>query len=233
MRAMYSIAAIGLSIVCISANAQSPDFSGIYEGARQINEPDVYPFTAVGERAHAAYDPLENDPRQEDDCAPETIPSVLWAGTLNTMRIYSEGEDLKMHLEHGGTVRTIQIGADAPGADQQPTHLGISVAEWDDGVLAIETTHLTGGVIFTNRGFPVSPEARVSERWWRDPGEQNLQMELVLNDPVNYTEPVTISREWLWAPDEQVLPWNCVSLGPRDAEPDIDELRRLLSDPQG
>ena len=184
MRAMYSIAAVGISIASITASAQSPDFSGIYEGARQISEPDVYPFTAEGERAHAAYDPLENDPRQEDDCAPETIPSVLWAGTLNTMRIYSEGEDLKMHLEHGGTVRTIQIGNPGPGANQTNTELGFSVAEWDDGVLAIETTHLTGGVIFTNRGFPVSAEARVSERWWREPGEQNLQMELVLDDPV-------------------------------------------------
>ena len=56
-------------------------------------------------------------------------------------------------------------------------------------------------------------------------------MELVLNDPVNYTEPVTLSREWLWAPNEQVIPWNCVSLGPRDEEPDIEALRRLLSEP--
>ena len=231
MRATHSVAAVGLSLACIAASAQSPDFSGIYEGARQIDEPEVYPFTAEGERAHLAYDPLENDPRQEDDCAPETIPSVLWAGTLNTMRIYSDGEDLKMHLEHGGTVRTIQIGKGVPAASQSHTDLGISVAEWDDRTLAIETTHLTGGVIFTNRGFPVSAEARVYERWWREPGEQNLQMELTLEDSLNYTEPVTISREWLWAPEEQVLPWNCVSLGPRDAEPDIDALRRLLGDP--
>lgn len=231
MRSMRSMAALGLSIAFHTAGAQAPDFSGIYEGARFIAEPATYPFTAGGERAHAAYDPLENDPRQEDDCAPESIPSVLWAGTLNTMRIYSEGEDLKMHLEHGGTVRTIELDATRVRADRAHTELGYSVGEWNDGVLTVETTHLSGGVIFTNRGFPVSAEARVTERWWREPGGQNLQMELVLDDPVNYTEPVTISREWLWAPNEQVIPWNCVSLGPRDAEPDIDALRELLSDP--
>ena len=231
MRSTHSIAAVGLVLAFQAASAQVPDLSGIYEGARLINEPEIYPFTADGERAHGAYDPLENDPRQEDDCAPESIPSVLWAGTLNTMRIYSEDEDLKMHLEHGGTIRTIQIGAAPPGADQPHTELGFSVGEWDDGVLTIETTHLNGGVIFTNRGFPVSAEARVTERWWREPGEQNLQMELVLEDPVNYTESVKLSREWLWAPNEQVIPWNCVSLGPRDSEPDIDALRRLLNDP--
>ena len=86
-----------------------PDFSGIYEGAPTIIEPDVYPLTAEGERAHGVYDPLIGDPRQTDDCAPESMPAILWAGTLNTMRIYLEGDTIAMHLEHGGTVRSIHM----------------------------------------------------------------------------------------------------------------------------
>ena len=53
-------------------------------------------------------------------------------------------------------------------------------------------------------------------------------MELVIEDPVNYTEPFQIGREWIWSPDEQAIPWNCVSLGDWDREPDFDELRRIL-----
>ncbi len=38
--------------------ASDRDFSGIYAGAQTIIEPDVYPFTVEGERAHRDYDPL-------------------------------------------------------------------------------------------------------------------------------------------------------------------------------
>ena len=208
--------------------ASGPDFSGIYEGAPTIIEPDVYPFTAEGERAHGEYDPLIGDPRQVDDCAPESMPAILWAGTLNTMRIYLEGDTIAMHLEHGGTVCAIHMVGAEPSANQPHTELGYSMGHWTGDVLTVETTHLAGGVVFTSRGYPVSPEAQITERYWREAGK-NLQMELLIDDPVNYLQTVKLGREWLWAPDEQVLPWNCISLGPRDAEPDIDELRRLLN----
>ncbi len=208
--------------------ASDRDFSGIYAGAQTIIEPDVYPFTAEGERAHRVYDPLTGDPRQVDDCAPESMPAILWAGTLNTMEISLADETIVMHLEHGGTVRSIHLAGARPSADQPHTELGYSMGNWSGGVLTVETTHLAGGVVFTSRGYPVSPQARLTERYWREAGK-NLQMELLIDDPVNYLQPVKLAREWLWSPEEQVLPWNCISLGPRDAEPDIDELRRLLN----
>jgi len=208
--------------------ASDPDFSGIYAGAPTIVEPDVYPFTAEGERAHNVYDPLTGDPRQVDDCAPESMPAILWAGTLNTMRIYLEGDTIVMHLEHGGTIRSIHMVGTGPSANQPHTELGYSMGQWTEGVLTVETTHLAGGVVFTSRGYPVSSQARLTERYWRETGK-SLQMELLIDDPVNYLQPVKLAREWLWSPQEQVLPWNCISLGPRDVEPDIDELRRLLN----
>ena len=39
---------------------------------------------------------------------------------------------------------------------------------------------------------------------------------------------MTLGRAWVWAPHEHLQPWNCVSLGPRDAEPDLDELAEML-----
>ena len=221
----------------ITVRAQAPntlaveseaDFSGIYAGASTIIEPDIYPFTAEGARAHGAYDPLIGDPRQVDDCAPESMPAILWAGTLNTMQIAVEDDTIVMRLEHGGTVRSIHMGGARPATDQPHTELGYSMGHWAGDVLTVETTQLAGGVVFTSRGYPVSPEARITERYWREAGK-NLQMELLIDDPVNYVRPVKLGREWIWSPDEQVLSWNCISLGPRDAEPDFDELRRLLN----
>jgi len=237
MRALLFFVTIIGVVSQLTAHAQAPatqaaepdtDFSGIYAGASTIIEPDVYPFTVEGERAHDAYDPLIGDPRQVDDCAPESMPAILWAGTLNTMRIYLEGDTIAIHLEHGGTVRSIHMDGSRPSPDQAHTELGYSMGHWMGGMLTVETTHLTGGVGFTSRGYPVSADARITERYWREAGK-NLHMELVIDDPVNYLQPVQLGREWIWSPDEQVLPWDCISLGPRDAEPDIDELRRLLN----
>ena len=132
-----------------------------------------------------------------------------------------------MRLEHGGTVRSIHMDGATPPADQPHIELGYSMGHWAGDVLTIETTHLAGGVVFTSRGYPVSRDARITERYWREAGK-NLQMELLLDDPVNYMQPVKLGREWIWSPDEQIIPWNCISLGPRDSEPDIDALRRLL-----
>ena len=70
----------------------------------------------------------------------------------------------------------------------------------------------------------------MTERYWRNLGENDLQMELVVDDPVNYSEPVTLTRVFVWSAEEQVRPWECISLGPRFSEPDIDELARMLEE---
>ena len=75
----------------------------------------------------------------------------------------------------------------------------------------------------------MSENAFVVERYWREPGENDLQMEVTVEDPANYAQPVTIGREWVFSPDAPKHPWDCVSLGPRHTDDlDIDELRRRL-----
>lgn len=235
---------IGVGAICLSmaalygssynsAAAQSiaspPDFSGIYIGSRTILEPDTYPFTTQGRLAHESFDPLTQDPRQADDCAPESVPAVIWAGTVSNMMLTEHEGQIEIYYEHGGTTRWIQMDGAPTPADQPHTPLGYSVGHWDSSALVIETTHLNSGAMFNSDGYPYSRDARITERYWREEG-QNLQMELIVYDSANYTEPVHFGREWIWSPDEEVLPWNCVSLGPKDGEPDIDALRELLND---
>jgi len=214
----------------IQASGIKGDFAGFYIGAsRPFIEPGVYPFTPEGERAHSDYDPLTGDPRQYDDCAGESIPAVLWAGTVSNMQVIQEADDvIELHYEHGGAERTIHMGGTAPAADEPHTNLGYSVGRWEGDALVIETTNLNAGVVFTNRGYPLSPQSRIVERYTRD-AENDLHMEMTIEDLVNYTEPFKLGREWIWSPDDQIIPWNCVSLGGRDGEQDIDEIRRILN----
>lgn len=240
MRMLVFVAAtIGIvGHVAVRAQAQGTqasgtkgNFSGFYIGAsRPFIEPEVYPFTPEGERGHDAYDPLTGDPRQYDDCAGESIPAVLWAGTVSNMQIIQEADDvIELHYEHGGAERTVYMDRAEPGADEPHTRLGYSVGRWEGDTLVIVTTHLESGVIFTNRGYPLSAQTRLTERYTRD-AENDLHMELTIEDPVNYTEPVELGREWIWSPNDQIIPWNCVSLGDRDGEQDIDEIKRILNE---
>jgi hypothetical protein len=212
-----------------AARASESDFSGVYIGARTIGEPADYAFTVAGQRAHAAYDPLVGDERQTRDCARESLPALLLADVVKTMQFVQEDGGVVMRFERDDAARTIHMDGARPSESQPHTELGYSLGRWLEGTLTIETTHLSGGFMFVDRGYPFSAEARVTERYTREPGQKDLRMELVIDDPDYYREPVRLEREWIWSPDEQVHPWNCVSLGPRGSEPvDIDEIRRRL-----
>ena len=87
---------------------------------------------------------------------------------------------------------------------------------------------MLGGVIVNDIGQPISPDARLTERYWREPGENDLQVEIMVDDPVNYVEPLRLRRMWGSAPGETILPWGCFSLDPSEEEMDLDDLSRLL-----
>lgn len=240
MRALLCSAAVVGGLVSCAAGAQQPspgaaggemDFSGIYVGARAVVEPAEFAFTPAGQRAFDGYDRLE-DLRRTDDCAPESLTAILLSGLIATMEIAQEDAGIGIQLERGDTSRSIDLEGAPPSADQRNTRLGYSLGRWDGTELAVETTRMTAGLMLQNRGYPISDEARIAERYWRNPGERNLQMELLVEDPVNYMQPLTFAREWVWTPDEEVRTWGCIPLGTRDSEPvDIDALRRRLEEP--
>ena len=234
----FASAVVGLASY-LTANAQGTagsgaDFFGLYaqpvlHGRRPMTpdtEPDAIPYTAEGQRAFDAYDP-ELNPRNFDDCATDPMPRVLW--TPDPMEIREEHGKLVFHYERGGIVRAIVMDGTPPAANQPNTRLGYSVGRWEGDVLIIETTQMSGGVLSGN-ARPLSPDGRVTERYWREPGSNDLQMELEIDDPVNYTDAFKVGRGFIWAPHEEIRPWVCVSLGPDDAPPDLDELTRMLEE---
>ena len=228
-RRRWLVGVLGCALGAV-ANAQAPDFSGRYVGELRIVEPAEYALTERGRDAYDNYDPDYGDPRQWDDCEPEGIPAILLTpgvATVDLLRV--DGSTFEMRYERDDAVRVIHMDGPGPPPDLAHTALGYSRGRWEGDVFVIETTHLTGGVIIAQTSYPMSRDARVEERYRREPGENDLRMAVTVEDPVNYRQPVTIGRAWVWSPDAPKHPWNCVSLGPRHTdELDIDELRRRL-----
>jgi len=207
------------------------DLSGVYAPAPFVARPEVFlpdeiPFTEAGRRSFDAFDPLVDNPRLKDDCAPETMPGVLWLGAPMAIEQYLDRVVLR--FERGGVVRDVPFGQASALPDVANSELGVSAAHWDGDALVIETARLVGGRVINNQGFPLSNEATLTERYWRESGEMDLRLEVLVTDPVNYAEPFTIGRVWVWAPNEQLRDWECVDLGSRETDIDIEELARQL-----
>lgn len=213
----------------------APDFSGIYVavwiGAVEIiTGPDVYPMTDTARQVYEAFDPFVSDPRRVNDCAPEKMPTLLW--TANPIEIDVHDDRIDIRFEEGGSSRVIWLHAALPPADQLYTAVGYSVGRWEDGALVVETTHMDSPTIVNDLGHPLSRNAVLTERYWKEPGEATLRLEFEIDDPANYTETLSFSRIWEPSQTEQVQPWECVSLGTRDDSepPDFDELTRMLEE---
>ena len=218
---------------CLRANAQGADFSGVYVSV-YVGSPDMailpetVPFTAEGERAFSDFDPAVDDPRVGNDCAPRRMPALLWSA--DPVEFSHAPGSTVIRFEVLEIVRNIVMDGELPGADEPHTILGHSVGHWDGDELIVETSHMLGGVVINDRGHPISPDARLTERYWREPGESDLQVEVLVDDPVNYVEPLRLRRVWTFAPNEEIRPWNCFSLEMSDGETDVDDLARMLEE---
>jgi hypothetical protein len=215
-----------------TAFAQTLYFYGRYVGVLTIEEPTEYFLTELGQNSYDNYDPNYGDPRQWDDCAPEGIPALLLTPGVATVDLLEVDDgNIEMRYERDDAIRTVHMNTARSAEGQSDSVLGYSHGYWADNVLTIETTNLTGGVVIAQTSYPLSADAHVTERYWREPGENDLKMEVVVDDPLNYSEPVRIGRTWVWSPDAPLLPWACVGLGQRyNDELDISELRRLLEE---
>ncbi len=214
--------------------SESPvDIFGIYAaplfdgGVPPLHEPEVIPFTEEGRRVSEAYDPGRDDLGMVDDCAPDPVPSVIWSGP--PIEILEEPGRIVVRYERANVVRSIDMTGTPPPADQAHTSVGYSVGRWEGDVLVVETTHMSGGTI-SDGDRPLSLDGRITERYSRAPGSNDLHVDVEIDDPAYYTETFTMARDWVWSPDEELQDWGCVDFGDKETPPDIDEFVRMLEE---
>lgn len=224
----------GLPILGTAQTMESPvDIFGVYAaplfdgGVPPLHEPDVIPFTEEGRRIAEAYNPGRDDPGMIDDCLPDPVPPVVWSGP--PIEIREEPGRIVIRYERANVVRSIDMTGTPPAADQPHSSVGYSVGRWEGDVLVVETTHMSGGAI-SEGDRPLSLDGRITERYSPALGERGLHLDVEIDDPIYYTETFTMSRDYVWAPDEQLQDWGCVDFGDKDTPPDIDEFVRMLEE---
>lgn len=112
--------------------------------------------------------------------------------------VQSPDELTIVHMEDH-LVRRIPIGGPRE-AQPAPTLAGTSRGHWEGNTLVVETRAFRDGGWLDEYGDPSSERLMLLERYTKQPNG-SLRIEATLNDPVYYSEPIRIVRNWAWAPD--------------------------------
>jgi len=163
-----------------------------------------YPMTDVAIAGWQNYDRANDNPTR--NCSPKGMPTIM--EQPYPMEFAEDGENIVLRIEEYDTLRTIHMNADTPPNNIADSLLGYSVGHWEGGDLVVTTTNLSWP-FFNQLGVPQSQESRLTERFSPTEDGSRLYYTLTVNDPVNFTEPVTLQKYWLYLPDQRVMPFEC------------------------
>jgi hypothetical protein len=162
-----------------------------------------YPLTPAGRAGLAKWNPRDNALLK---CGTKGTPLIMISPL--PMELVRSGDTIVMRLEEYDTVRTIHMN---PKAAPPPGHtlLGFSRGRWEGATLVVETDHIAAGY-FDHEGTPQSDQIRTVERFIPNADYTRLDYTLTTTDPVNFERPFTLTRYFVWVPENTVHPYECL-----------------------
>lgn len=166
-----------------------------------------YPLTESARAARAAFDPVRDDPLL--NCGLKGMPAAMSAPY--PIEFIDNGDTITIRLEEYDAQRTIYMNA-ATAPEPTPSILGHSIGRWQNGSLVIDTTALNWHH-FDARGIPTTDALKLVERFTPSADGSQLDYEVTVTDPAVFTEPVVMTKSWVWLPDVRIEPYNCATRG--------------------
>jgi len=164
-----------------------------------------YPLTETAREAVLRYQ-QDRQNLSTLGCTPKGMPLMM--EQPYPMEFRRDGDDIVLRLEEYDAVRTIHMDRDKAPAGTTNSLYGYSVGRWEGETLVVTTTHISWP-LYSQIGIPQSTRAILVERFTPAADGSSLVYELTTTDPVNFTEPYTGSKQWLYLPDQEVLPYEC------------------------
>ena len=152
------------------------------------------PFTAAGEAAHK-YN-VEHTVDPESLCLPGGLPRED-AGD-GGFQLLQAGPDLAFLYQYG-TFRVVPLDGRKHSEDPDPTYFGEEIGSWDGDTLVIDSIGFKDTRTWADENAdPHSDALHTIERWTR-PDAGHLHLELTIEDPKFYKEPIHFQRTWVAA----------------------------------
>lgn len=164
---------------------------------------DEFPLTAAAQQARERWDPLTSPFL---GCEQKSLPLIM--GGAYPIEFLRAGENILLRLEEFDTERLIHM-TDAAPSQSFRSRMGYSTGYWEQKTLVVETTNLDLHPFFFD-GTPRSSQATLVERFTVGETGDNLFYTALARDPEAFSEPLELSRYWLWRPEIQVQPFDCI-----------------------
>lgn len=196
------------------AEPPSPDprnFEGIWlansnprdvGGAPGFGPPPPYTPEAASKQQHAAEMRIKGTPLTDSaaNCRPMT--SLRLGFDIYPAEIIQTAQKVVILNEEGRGRWEISLNRDHP-KNVQPSYFGDSVGHWEGDTLVVDTIGLNGEI-----GL-LSTKARVTSRFRKINGGRQLELTLIIEDPVNYTTPFKQTVTSTWHPELSLLEYQC------------------------
>ncbi len=154
------------------------------------------PFTAAGEAAHK-YN-VEHTVDPESRCLPGGIPREdAGDGAFQLLQI----SGASVFLYQYGTFRLVPSDGRKHTDDPDPLYFGEEIGSWDGDTFVIDSTAFKQDSWADENADPHSDKLHTVERWTRaDAG--HLHLDLLIDDPKYYSQPIHFQRGWVLAPGQ-------------------------------
>jgi hypothetical protein len=218
---LAATAAIACVAAVQAAEAQRPDFTGVYESYRGapgerasgFGGPRAsLPLTEEGKRRVEEYQKLAGPERLNGaaHCADYGVPTMMSLPGSYPIEFIQKGDQLTIIFEVNNETRRIYIGdRQLPPEQRFPSRAGYSAGRWEGDVLVVETTALLDGQ--DQSANPFSDQATIDERFSFEDGANGakiLRYQAKITDPVYYTAPIDIERKYQKY-DGFIIPYGC------------------------
>jgi len=162
-------------------------------------------LTPLGRQVRDANTP-ESDPKLVN-CQPYGF--VREVTNPLPMQIRRDGEHLLIYYEEWSLLRPIYMDGRPHPQHRTPSLLGHSVGRIENGELIVETAGVTPDRISDATGAGHSGELTAVERYVVRDNPRRLELTMTLTDPAMFTEPLVVTKTWLYTPDVELVQDSC------------------------
>jgi hypothetical protein len=218
---IFSAAACLAAAALSAAEPERPDFTGIWTQHRVPGQGRAsgfggaradLPLTAQGKGRVEEYGKLLGPERANPAayCVDYGVPTMMELPGGYPLEFIHKPNQLTIIYEVENETRRIYIGdRQLPPGQRLPSRAGYSAGRWDGNVLVVTTTDLLDGA--DQGGHPHSDQATIEERFslGDDQGTKVISYEATITDPVYYSAPVKVSRQYEPLADGFIIPYRC------------------------
>ncbi|MBX2848000.1 MAG: hypothetical protein KTR16_06760 [Acidiferrobacterales bacterium] len=174
----------------------------------QPRKTEDFPLSKAGVDKIASYNPKTDNPF--GSCAPKGGVAVMDAPY--PIELVDEGDKILFKLEEYDTVREIHLNDIHDDSNIEPSLLGYSTGRWQGDTLLITTSKISYPYMHvgsTPDYVPQSAVARIQETLRLGEKRDKLFYTLTITDTEMLTEPLVLSRYYVWRPNESIQPYSC------------------------